>query len=214
MSCTSMGQCGAGTARRFACGVSEFGVASGPGEGARVARRAEAAAPGAPVRRVLKAWIRVAALFAVAVCGLLGGEPACAGDAATAVQPLGDRFRLRMTEPVVVAMAPAGEKRWGQYQFVSLSVYPGGRILLRFHAGEDSVRAYGSGEPAFLSSDQGRSWAAFQEGGLPGAGLVCESLLAVGPSEFLAAYTDFEHLDAQGLKRKAILVRRLSVDPM
>jgi hypothetical protein len=38
------------------------------------------------------------------------------------------------------------------------------------------------------------------------------ALRAIGPNEFLMAYTDFERLDDQGRKRKAVLVRRLSVE--
>ncbi len=113
-------------------------------------------------------------IFGLVLCHLTAGQTVCATESSPTLIPLSNHFQLRMSEPVVVALAPPGEKRWGQYQFVGLSAYPGGKLLLRFHAGEDSVRAYGSGQPTFLSSDQGCTWSAFQDPELPGSGLVSE----------------------------------------
>ncbi len=101
--------------------------------------------------------------------------------AGTAARSLGAGLRLDLSPPVVVSLADPSERRWGRHQFISLSPYPGGRLLVRFHAGEDSVRAYGSGQPTFISQDSGQTWASFSEEGLPGAGLVC----AMGGGEML-----------------------------
>lgn len=90
--------------------------------------------------------------------------------------------KVTMSDPVVVAVSAPGETRWGRHQFVSLSPYPGNRILLRFHAEEDAVNAYGSGQPTLISADGGRTWQNFQEEGLPTSGLCCEVL----NGEFLA----------------------------
>jgi hypothetical protein len=102
----------------------------------------------------------------------LGAGPSFAAETARSVPLAGNRFQLTLSEPVVISLAAPGERRWGRHQFVSLSPYPQGRLLLRFHAGEDSVAAYGSAQPAFLSADQGRTWTAFHEEGLPETGLV------------------------------------------
>jgi len=90
------------------------------------------------------------------------------------IHPIGKDFQVTLSEPVVISLAPQGERRWGRHQFVNISPYPGGKLLLRFHAGEDSVRAYGSGQPTFISADHGRSWAPFEARDLPDSGLVCE----------------------------------------
>ena len=87
------------------------------------------------------------------------------------IHQLGNGLCLRLGEPVVVSMAPADENRWGYHQFVNLSEYPGGRILLRFHFGEDAASAYGAPNPSFISSDNGKSWTSLREKGLPGCGL-------------------------------------------
>lgn len=112
-------------------------------------------------------------VFTLALCCAVV-RPVCAADHADTLIPLNNHRQLRMSEPVVIALAPIGETRWGQYQFPSLSAYPGGKLMVRFHAGADSVLAYGSREPTFLSSDQGATWSACQVSGLPDAGLVSE----------------------------------------
>lgn len=61
---------------------------------------------------------------------------------------------------MLVAEAPAGESRWGRYQFPTFGRI-GNRIALTFHVAEDSARAYGQhGEHPNrgLSSDGGRTW--------------------------------------------------------
>lgn len=86
---------------------------------------------------------------------------------------LGGQIRAHLGAPVVVCTSEAGEKRWGRHQFVSISEYPGNRILLRHHAGEDAVRAYGTPNPTYVSENQGKTWQSFKEEGLPPSGLTC-----------------------------------------
>lgn len=68
---------------------------------------------------------------------------------------------ITVSEPVLVAEGPAGERRWGRYQFPTLDRLVDGRIALTFHINEDSARAYGD-RPAQpdrgISADGGRSW--------------------------------------------------------
>ncbi|NLP12020.1 hypothetical protein GX408_16600 [bacterium] len=75
--------------------------------------------------------------------------------------------------PIVVSTSRVNEKRWGYHQFVSISPYPEGKILLRYHVGADAVKAYGTASPTFISADQGKSWHPFTAEGLPDHGLSC-----------------------------------------
>lgn len=83
---------------------------------------------------------------------------------------------VRLDPAVVVATSPPGEKRWGRFQFVSISEYPGGRILLRHHDAADAVKAYGTPSPTYISADSGKTWEAFNDEGLPPSGLTCRLL--------------------------------------
>lgn len=70
-------------------------------------------------------------------------------------------MRFDISEPILVAEAPAGENRWGRYQFPTLDRMLDGRIALTFHVNEDSATAYGkpSEHPnRGLSSDDGATW--------------------------------------------------------
>ena len=86
---------------------------------------------------------------------------------------LGNGVKLCLDEPVVVAVSEVGEKRWGHHQFVSISPYPGDRILLRYHVGKDAVSAYGTASPTYISDDKGESWKPLVDDSLPKSGLSC-----------------------------------------
>lgn len=94
-----------------------------------------------------------------------------AGAQGSTTQPLdwdlGGGLRAHLDAPVVVCTSEVGEKRWGRHQFAAISEYPGGRILLRHHAAEDAVKAYGTAQPTYISSDQGKTWQPFKDEGLP-----------------------------------------------
>jgi hypothetical protein len=69
-------------------------------------------------------------------------------------------MKITFSDPVLVAEGPAGETRWGRYQFPTFGRISN-RIALTFHVAEDSARAYGEiGEQPNrgLSSDGGRTW--------------------------------------------------------
>jgi hypothetical protein len=69
-------------------------------------------------------------------------------------------MKITVSDPVLVAAGPAGETRWGRYQFPTFGRI-GDRIALTFHIAEDSALAYGqTGEEPNrgLSSDGGRTW--------------------------------------------------------
>ena len=51
---------------------------------------------------------------------------------------------VTVSDPILVAEGPAGERRWGRYQFPTLDRLLDGRIALSFHINEDSARAYGN----------------------------------------------------------------------
>ena len=71
---------------------------------------------------------------------------------------LGNGIYACLDKPVVVSTSKVGEKRWGFHQFVSISEYPGDEILLRYHVGEDAVKAYGTPSPTFITTDKGKNW--------------------------------------------------------
>lgn len=84
---------------------------------------------------------------------------------------IGKGLRATLDVPVVVALSQVGEKRWGRHQFAVISEYPGGRILFRYHAGEDAVTAYGKPSPTYISSDKGTTWQPLSVDGLPSSGM-------------------------------------------
>ena len=70
-------------------------------------------------------------------------------------------MKVELSEPVLVAEAPAGETRWGRYQFPTLDRMLDGRIALTFHVNEDSATAYGKASEhpnRGLSTDDGATW--------------------------------------------------------
>jgi len=71
--------------------------------------------------------------------------------------------KVRIGDPVVVAMGPPEERRWGYYQFPHLERWDDGRIALTFSVHPDAAESYGL--PAtvpnlYVSSDQGKTWQA------------------------------------------------------
>jgi hypothetical protein len=73
----------------------------------------------------------------------------------------GDGYSVEVGDPALVALAPAGESRWGYYQFPSASRLPDGRIRVTFSVEPDSISAHGrSAYPSLVSSDEGATWQA------------------------------------------------------
>lgn len=69
--------------------------------------------------------------------------------------------RVSVSDPILVAEGPLGERRWGRYQFPTLDRLIDGRIALSFHINEDSARAYGDRPEQpdrGISADDGLSW--------------------------------------------------------
>jgi hypothetical protein len=110
---------------------------------------------------------------AVVAISFLSGFSSHGGTTKTMEFEIGNGMRARLGVPVVVCTSDVGERRWGHHQFVSISEYPGNRILLRHHAAEDAVKAYGTPNPTYISSDAGKTWESFSEEGLPPSGLTC-----------------------------------------
>jgi hypothetical protein len=70
-------------------------------------------------------------------------------------------MKIDLSEPSLVAEAPAGETRWGRYQFPTLDRMLDGRIALTFHVNVDSATAYGKASEhpnRGLSADGGATW--------------------------------------------------------
>jgi len=66
--------------------------------------------------------------------------------------------QLEMGEPRLVAEGPAGERRWGRWQFPTLEAGARGEMLLFVHVEPDSAASYGKARKVFVSRDQGRTW--------------------------------------------------------
>ena len=69
--------------------------------------------------------------------------------------------QIMVSDPVLVAEAPADVRRWGFYQFPVLDRLLDGRIALTFHVNPDSARSYGQSAQApnrGVSADGGRTW--------------------------------------------------------
>lgn len=71
-------------------------------------------------------------------------------------------MQIELSQPVVVSVAPAGEARWGFWQFPCLARLPDGRLLLTHHTAPDSEQSYGMAGLAFSSADEGRTWTPLQ----------------------------------------------------
>jgi hypothetical protein len=118
-------------------------------------------------------------------------------------QPGKPALKVRMTEPVVVAVASRPEK-WGFFQFPSLA--------LVFSAGRPGVQL------RFCADGSGATWSEPLEL-LPYAQekeqVSCghTSLLATGPDRFLIIYSDFKYHTPSGEIRKAIKVGEVIVSP-
>lgn len=65
---------------------------------------------------------------------------------------------VRMDEPVLVVEGPAGERRWGRYQFPRLWRDAAGGAVVFVRVDADAVESYGKPPAAFLSRDGGASW--------------------------------------------------------
>jgi hypothetical protein len=66
--------------------------------------------------------------------------------------------RIEMGDPRLVAEGPAGERRWGRWQFPSLEMGEKGEMLLFVHVEPDSAASYGKARKVFVSRDKGRTW--------------------------------------------------------
>lgn len=117
---------------------------------------------------------RLAATFLV--CWLFGTGDLCAAPVRPyPMDPSLNRVELILDAPQIIAQAPAEERRWGRFQFPTISRLRDGRLLIQFSAKEDSVRGYShkSEYPnRAVSSDDGKTWTlAERVGGHGGLGL-------------------------------------------
>ena len=69
------------------------------------------------------------------------------------------KFRVEMADPVLVAIGPLEERRWGFYQFPGYRLSPKGNIVGGYQTADDS---YGGGasysNKKFFSHDGGKTW--------------------------------------------------------
>lgn len=65
---------------------------------------------------------------------------------------------VRLGGPRLVAEGPAGERRWGRWQFPALEMGANGRLLLFVHVEQDSAASYGKARRVYVSTDKGKHW--------------------------------------------------------
>jgi hypothetical protein len=117
--------------------------------------------------------------------------PPASADAARVWRPVssGEGYTVELGEPSVIAAAPAGENRWGYYQFPSASRLPDGRIRVTYSVEPDSVSAHGrSAYPSMISADEGRTWQITPVHPLIDRG--GGRIIPVGSGEFVFAYKE------------------------
>jgi len=145
------------------------------------------------------------ALTEPALAVLAGGELACALRQA-------DHRQL----PLLMTYSKDGGRKWTRPRRVAdFGVWPG---LIQLECGV-TVLSYGrpGAHLAFSENGLGRKWTepltliAGDPKNLLEGSCGYTSLLALDESSFLVAYSDFDHRDANGRQRKAILVRRIEV---
>ena len=71
------------------------------------------------------------------------------------------KMAIDMTEPAAVALSAPGESEWGVHQFPCLTRLPGASILLTYADAADMSETHGGRAPAFVSDDDGATWAPY-----------------------------------------------------
>lgn len=71
--------------------------------------------------------------------------------------------KIKLGEPVVVAVSAPNETRWGFTQFPAFSPLPDGRILITYADAEDLSETHGCPAPALSSADGGLTWSEFRD---------------------------------------------------
>jgi hypothetical protein len=72
------------------------------------------------------------------------------------------KLKVLVSEPIPIAVSKVGEKRWGHYQFPTISYLPDRRILVTYNATADRNDEYGEPGPAYVSDDKGLTWENFR----------------------------------------------------
>lgn len=65
---------------------------------------------------------------------------------------------LKIDDPVIAIMGPESTVGWGPCQFPALHKMPDGRLVIKYHIGQDSCEEYGKGNGWLISDDNGTSW--------------------------------------------------------
>ena len=76
-------------------------------------------------------------------------------------------LKLKLSEPVVVAVSAPHETRWGFTEFLAYSTMSDGRILLIYADAEDASESHGEPAPSFSSADSGLTWSPLKDDLVP-----------------------------------------------
>ncbi|MDE2755355.1 MAG: sialidase family protein [Acidobacteriota bacterium] len=118
---------------------------------------------------------------------------------------------VTLGEPVIVAVSPPGEKRWGFYQFPDMWRGRGGQIYLAMNVGEDAEVGVHQPTKFFVSRNEGRSWQPIPENQVDFSPdiltLPTGEQVAFGTEKYVYHYSSYGHrnreeisLDELGLK--------------
>lgn len=68
------------------------------------------------------------------------------------------KLNLKIDEPVIAIMGPEANIGWGPCQFPEIRKIPDGRLVIRYHLGQDVAEEYGKENGWLISEDNGDSW--------------------------------------------------------
>ena len=73
------------------------------------------------------------------------------------------KLNLKIDEPVIAIMGPEAKVGWGPCQFPEIRKIPDGRLVIRYHLGQDVAEEYGKDSGWLISEDEGNSWRTVRE---------------------------------------------------
>ncbi len=120
---------------------------------------------------------------------------------------------VTLGEPVIVAVSPPGEKRWGFYQFPDMWRGRGGQIYLAMNVGEDAEVGVHQPTKLFVSRDEGRSWQPIPEDQVDFSPdivtLPTGEQVAFGTEKYVYHYSSYGHRN-----REEISLDELGLNPV
>ena len=67
------------------------------------------------------------------------------------------KVNLKIDDPIIAIMGPESNVGWGPFQFPEVKKFPDGKLVMRYHLGQDAEEEYGKENGWLLSEDTGAS---------------------------------------------------------